>query len=164
MDRYEALQHAVKAHGATPDKCGQLYVLHPLAVARAVEDNTNPDSEWHEDGAVVALLHDVLEDTDYPLPERTLNVPQHAALKAVTKDENETYASYIEQICACPNQVAIIVKLADLWHNLQPIRQRCLAEGEARGLEKRYLKSRNRLWEALGQEWWPYKEGAPSCT
>ena len=155
MERYEALQHAVKAHGKETDKCGVLAVLHPLAVARAIEDNMDPRSEWREDGAVVALLHDVLEDTDYDLPCRTLNVPQAAALAAVTKLDDETYAEYIERIATCEHRVAIIVKLADLWHNLSDTRQRCLPEGEAHGLEKRYLKARARLWEALGQEWWP---------
>lgn len=155
MDRGEALRHAVRAHGKDVDKCGILYVLHPVAVARAIEDNTSLDSEWREDGAVVALLHDIWEDTDYDLPTRELNVPQYAALQAVTRLPDETYTEYIEAICRCKYPVAIIVKLADLWHNLSEARQRCLPEGEAHGLEKRYLKARDRLWEALGQEWWP---------
>lgn len=155
MNHYEALRHAVKAHGKDVDKCGALYVLHPLAVARTVEANTQPGSEWREDGAVVALLHDVWEDTDYDLPTRQLNVAQYAALQAVTRLPDETYDTYIEGICDCEYSVAIIVKLADLWHNLRPARQGCLPASEARSLEKRYLKSRDWLWEALGQEWWP---------
>jgi len=40
-------------------------------------------------------------------------------------------------------------------HNLSPERQDCLPEDERKGLEKRYLKARDRIWEALGYEWWP---------
>lgn len=155
MDRYEALQHAVRAHGKDTDKCGVLYVLHPLAVARAIEDNTNPGSEWREDGPPVALVHDVWEDTDYDLPTRNFNVPQYAAFQAVTRLPDEAYFDYIEKIADCEYAVAIIVKLADLWHNLRPTRQGCLPESEARSLEQRYLKSRDILWEALGDCWWP---------
>lgn len=155
MNRYEALRHAVKAHGAATDKCGALYVLHPMAVARAVEDTTQIYSEWREDGTVVGLLHDVLEDTDYDLPIRDLNVVQYSALQAVTRLPDETYAEYIESICNCPWSVAIIVKLADLWHNLQSARMRCLSEREQKSLENRYLTARSVLWAALGQEWWP---------
>lgn len=155
MNRYEALQHAVRAHGKDTDKCGVLYVLHPIAVARAIENNTNRGSEWREDGPVVALLHDVWEDTDYDLPTRALNVAQYKAFQAVTRLPDETYAEYIEKIAACEFSTAIIVKLADLWHNLRPTRQGCLPENEQNSLEQRYLKARDRLWEALGQEWWP---------
>ena len=156
MDRYEALQHAVRAHGKDIDKCGQLYVLHPLAVARAIESRTNPGSEWRLYGPVVALLHDVWEDTDYDLPTRELNVPQYSALQAVTQLPDETtYREYIEGICNCDYPVAIIVKLADLWHNLSPARQDCLPVFEAISLRDRYLTARGMLWKALGQEWWP---------
>lgn len=44
---------------------------------------------------------------------------------------------------------------ADLWHNLSPARQDCLPKAEALGLHMRYMKARDRLWEALGHEWWP---------
>lgn len=153
MDRYEALRHAVKAHGSTVDKCGSLYVLHPMAVARAIEDNY--DSGWKADAAVVALLHDVWEDTDYDLPTKQMTVPQYAVLQAMTRLPDETYAQYIEKIINCEYPFAIIVKLADIWHNLRPIRQKCLPEGEQRGLEKRYLKSCDLLWAAQDEAWWP---------
>lgn len=155
MDRYEALRHAIKAHAGQLDKCGSLYIIHPISVAEVIEAHTNPDSEWHEDGQVVALLHDVLEDTDYNIQPNTLTVPQYTALVALTKAPEQTYAEYIERICYCKYTVAIIVKLADLWHNLQPERQDCLPRSEAASLGERYLKARQRLWDQLGQEWWP---------
>ena len=116
-----------------------------------------------EDAAVVALLHDVIEDTDYKIPASALSGIQTNALLAITRQadrdpHSETYAEYIERVCADP--VASVVKLADLWHNLSPERQDCLPAGEAKGLQGRYLKARDRIWKALGFEWWlePNKE------
>lgn len=147
MNRYEALKHATIAHAGQVDKCGRPYILHPIAVAQAVEYNSPLSSE------VVALLHDVWEDTDYNDHNGWLTGSQQAALEAITRSEGETYADYIERVCE--NEIASVVKLADLWHNLQPERQGCLPASEGKGLEKRYLKARDRIWEALGYEWWP---------
>lgn len=152
MDRYEALKHAVKAHGAALDKCGRLYVLHPIAVAEACEAmETATELTLDEDVFVVALLHDVWEDTLYRLPP--LTQAQELALCDITRPNDESYADYIRRVSS--NTIATIVKLADLWHNLQPERQDCLPEKEQLGLEKRYLKAREQLWMALGFKWWP---------
>ena len=158
MDRYEALKHAVKAHAGQVDKCGQPYILHPIAVAEAIERTpfSAPPFEEGVDLGIVALLHDVREDTDYPLHAPLFSNAQateFSALLAITKDDDETYGAYIARVCSC--WPAAVVKLADLWHNLSLERQDCLPEKERRGLEKRYLKARDRIWEALGYEWWP---------
>lgn len=160
MNRYEALKIAVEAHAGQKDKCGRDYILHPLAVADALEPLAKvqalADPEY-EDAVVVALLHDVWEDTDYGLPFPDADDDrwevQIAALGKLTRADEETYAEYIERVCE--SRVACLVKLADLWHNLQPERQACLPEKERRGLEARYLKARARIWTALGYEWWP---------
>lgn len=152
MNRYQALKIAVLAHEAETDKCGALAVLHPIAVADKLE---RTEFIRQEDAVVVALLHDVLEDTDCPLSKDDLTGIQYRALDALTRRtwRDEPYDRYIERVCDSP--LACIVKLADLWHNLQPQRQACLPEGERKGLEKRYLKARARIWEALGYDWWP---------
>jgi len=158
MNRYEALKHAVKAHAGQVDKCGQPYILHPIAVAEVFAVRP-PD--WHLFGEgpatfghaeVVALLHDVWEDTDYG-PIAPLSGEQAAALCLVTHQPGETYADYIEGVCR--DQLASVVKLADLWHNMSPARMDCLPAKEAASLLPRYLKARARIWEALGYEWWP---------
>jgi (p)ppGpp synthase/HD superfamily hydrolase len=156
MNRYEALKHAVKAHEAETGRCGALAVLHPIAVAEAVEDTSLVGGGW-EDTVVVAFLHEVWEDTDYELPD--LADRQRLALELVTRKEGQTYADYITMLC-CEQyrdvrEIACHVKLADLWHNLQPERQACLPSKERASLERRYLKARDRIWKALGYEWWP---------
>jgi (p)ppGpp synthase/HD superfamily hydrolase len=173
MHRYEALQHAIKAHGPETDWCGKLYIFHPMAVADRIEkhwralDGVNgfgllPDPLDGgvlsvESGIIVALLHDVLEDTDYELRDVGLTPRQAAALDCVTRWPTETYREYIEKAAADP--LATIVKLADLSHNMSDERKENLDESQlarAEGLEAgRYIPSRDRLWEALGQEWWP---------
>lgn len=156
VNRYEALKHAALAHAGQVDKCGRPYILHPIAVAEAVE------LSWPalRTARAVALLHDVWEDTDYALPlavEGDEEWPHQVnSLARLTRSEHETYAEYIERVCG--DSVAKVVKLADLWHNLQPERQACLPEGERKGLECRYLKARDRIWKSLGYEWWPEQE------
>lgn len=171
MNRYEALQHATKAHGPETDWCGKLYVFHPMAVADRVEkhwrdlDAVNDIGLMaHGDGAlsvesgiIVALLHDVWEDTDYDLSDAGLTVPQQDALDGVTRWPTETYREYIEK--AAGDTLSTIVKLADLSHNISDERKENLNDAQlehAARLEKsRYIPSRDRLWDALGQDWWP---------
>jgi len=150
VNRYEALKHAVKAHAGQVDKCGQPYILHPIAVAEALERRTHRESE-----IVVALLHDVWEDTDYLIPTADWEGEQDQwdALVAITRRVNEPYFQYINRVEG--NYFAAHVKLADLWHNLSLQRQGCLPAAEVKSLEARYLKARDRIWEALGYEWWP---------
>lgn len=165
MNRYEALQHAVRAHGADTDWGGQLYVLHPMAVADRIEATWGRlPLSWginKEDAVVVALLHDVLEDTDYELRNSEFKSVQWDTLDRVTRWPTETYREYIEK--AAGSTLSTIVKLADLSHNMSDERKVGLTEKQleaAAGLqEKRYEPSRDRLWEALGAEWWPDEGG-----
>lgn len=160
MNRYMALQHAVRAHGQDTDWGGQLYVLHPMAVAELVERSEGClTGDWHRESAViVALLHDVWEDTKYELLRREFTTAEWDALNCVTRWPTETYREYIEKIAA-GGPLPIIVKLCDLCHNMSAERKVGLTEAQleqAAGLqEKRYEPSRDRLWEALGREWWP---------
>jgi (p)ppGpp synthase/HD superfamily hydrolase len=56
----QALQIAAKAHEGQRDKEGQPYVLHPLRVMMTVEG---------EGAQIVAVLHDVVEDTSVTLDD-----------------------------------------------------------------------------------------------
>ena len=68
--------------------------------------------------SVVALLHDVMEDTDYTLEDlERMGFPREAleALALLTHDPWVPYMDYVKQIKK--NPVAKAVKLADLRHN-----------------------------------------------
>jgi (p)ppGpp synthase/HD superfamily hydrolase len=55
LDLERAIQIAVKAHSGVKDRGGKPYILHPLNVMMRV--NTQKEK-------TVAILHDVVEDTD----------------------------------------------------------------------------------------------------
>jgi (p)ppGpp synthase/HD superfamily hydrolase len=158
MNRYEALRHAIKAHGPETDWCGNLYIFHPMEVARRLDDPMRTEAST-EDAVVVALLHDVLEDTDYLLRQDDFHPEQWRALNLVTHWHDLTYREYIERIAESGSRVAIMVKLADLSHNMSDERKENLTPEKLAKAERmtkqRYEPARRRLWDALGVEWWP---------
>ena len=104
-----ALSICFEAHKEQLDKSGLPYVFHPFHLAEQMQD---------EDTTVTALLHDVIEDSDYTLDalrregfsERVLE-----ALALLTHDDSVLYEDYVKRIK--PNPIARAVKLADLAHN-----------------------------------------------
>ena len=104
-----ALKLCFKAHKDQLDKSGLPYVFHPFHLAEQMDD---------EDSTIVALLHDVAEDSDYTLKDiRGMGFGKDVmdALTLLTHDESEDYMSYVKKIAG--NPLARKVKLADLAHN-----------------------------------------------
>ena len=104
-----ALQIAAKAHEGQKDKEGLPYILHPLRVMMLVQG---------EDAQVVAVLHDVVEDTAVTTDElRAAGFGEAilAAVVCVTHRRDEPYADYVVRCKG--NEVARRVKLADLEDN-----------------------------------------------
>lgn len=105
----KALKLCFDAHKDQVDKSGLPYVFHPFHLAEQMKD---------EDTTIVALLHDVVEDTEYTLDDiRTMGFSDSviAALALLTHDENTEYMEYVTAIKK--NPIATAVKLADLRHN-----------------------------------------------
>ena len=105
----KALKLCFEAHKEQTDKSGLPYVFHPFHLAEQMED---------EESTVVALLHDVAEDTDYTLEDIAAmgfsrNVME--ALALLTHDEAVPYMEYVKALRN--NLIARRVKLADLRHN-----------------------------------------------
>lgn len=110
MDLERAIEIAAAAHRGQTDKAGKPYILHPLRVMMACEG---------QDTRIVAVLHDVIEDTDWtPEAMRTEGASNEilAALDAVTRHNDETYSEFIER--AARNEIGRAVKIADLHDNL----------------------------------------------
>ena len=108
----KALSVALKAHAGQVDKVGQPYILHPLRVMLR--------TSGHE-ARVVALLHDVIEDSGGVVELRDLRRLGFAdtvvtAVDALTHRPGETYAAYIRRAAA--NPLARTVKIADLEDNM----------------------------------------------
>lgn len=104
-----AIAIAAEAHAGQVDKGGAPYILHPLRVMLAVSE---PDER------IVAVLHDVVEDSDWTfeaLAEAGFGATVIKALKALTKAEGEAYEAFIQRAKA--NRIARRVKLADIADN-----------------------------------------------
>lgn len=105
----KALRLCFLAHRDQTDKSGLPYIHHPLHLAEQMEDELT---------TVVALLHDVVEDSPYTLPDlREMGFPAEAvaAIALMTHAEDVPYLDYVANIKH--NPIARIVKLADLRHN-----------------------------------------------
>ena len=104
-----AVKLCYKAHHGQVDKSGLPYVHHPLHLAERMDD---------EDSTVIALLHDVVEDTKYTIKEiRGMGFGETVveALVLLTHDPSVPYFEYVKSIA--DNPLATKVKLADLEHN-----------------------------------------------
>ena len=104
-----ALKLCFEAHKDQTDKSGLPYVFHPFHLAEQMQD---------EESTIVALLHDVIEDTDYTLDDlRKVGFDDSvlAAINLMTHEDGVPYMDYVEQIKT--NPIAKTVKLADLRHN-----------------------------------------------
>lgn len=128
MDAVEfARAVASYAHNGQKDKAGKPYIMHPIAVSDAVVT---------EEEKVVALLHDVLEDTF--VSEATIrNLFGDTVADAVvtmTKKRGENYADYIRRVSN--NPISKAVKLADLEHNMDLSRLNEIQEADLERIKK----------------------------
>ncbi|BDS56844.1 GTP pyrophosphokinase [Streptococcus pneumoniae] len=104
-----ALAIAKKAHAGQVDKAGVDYIQHPLYVASQV--NTEQEK-------AVALLHDVIEDSDITAADlfaSGLSNEVVIAVQILTKKKGQSYQEYLGKVKS--NNLARVVKLADLKHN-----------------------------------------------
>lgn len=105
----KAIKLCFEAHKNQVDKSGIPYVFHPFHLAEQMRD---------EPTTIVALLHDVVEDTDYTLDDlRGMGFGSDVieALTLMTRDKAVPYMEYVAKIKQ--NSIARTVKIADLRHN-----------------------------------------------
>ena len=105
----KALKICFDGHRDQVDKTGMPYVFHPFHLAEQMKD---------EYTTVVALLHDIVEDTDMTLAELSeLGFPKDVtdAISLMTHAPEVPYMDYVREIGK--NPIARAVKLADLAHN-----------------------------------------------
>lgn len=108
-----AMRIAYDAHSGQMDKCGTPYVFHPYHLAEQMPDEVS---------TCVALLHDVVEDTDVTLEDLAVEFPCEVveALRLLTHDPAVPYLDYVSMVAE--NPVARAVKLVDLAHNMDETR------------------------------------------
>jgi (p)ppGpp synthase/HD superfamily hydrolase len=135
-----AIEIAVSAHKGQVDKAGKPYILHPLRLLFKMQS---------ENEMIAAVLHDVVEDTDWTiekLKSEGFNEEVISAVKLLTHNKKVPYKKYIEAIKT--NTIALRVKLADLEDNLDIKR---IAHPKFRDYARiaEYLKYYNELKELV---------------
>ena len=129
----KALKLCFAAHKDQTDKSGMPYVFHPFHLAEQMET---------EDTTVVALLHDVVEDTDVTfadLAKEGFGEAVLTALKLLTHTDGTDYMLYVRAIKE--NEIAKAVKLADLRHNSDPTR----VDAPDAAMQERWAKYRQAI-------------------
>lgn len=136
IDYIKALRIALRAHRGQRDKAGRAYILHPIHVALGVRGKSE---------RIVALLHDVLEDSDMTIEDLGfLNEEEKEALLLLTHPKNEPYFDYINWVKE--NKIARAVKMSDLKHNSDASRLKEITEKDRQRFAK-YQKARAILGE-----------------
>lgn len=108
-----AMEIAYRQHMGQVDLAGKRYINHLIRVSDACSSARQK---------VVALLHDVIEDTDYTIDD--LRNAEHIkdyleiieAVDALTRRDGESYMDFIRRVSK--NGIALCVKIRDLEDNL----------------------------------------------
>lgn len=132
LNTLKAMDIAYKAHHGQVDKAGVPYIFHPIHLAEQMET---------EEECIVALLHDVVEDTDITFDQlaKLFSNKVIEALKLLTHDDSVEYFNYVREIKK--NPIARTVKFADLCHNSDQTRMPTKASRKDKERQKKYQKA-----------------------
>jgi (p)ppGpp synthase/HD superfamily hydrolase len=132
----KALRFSYEAHKDQYDKGGVPYVFHALHLAEQLQS---------EAAVCVALLHDVVEDTEYTIDDiRNMGFPEDVvdAVYCITRTKEMPYMDYIRIVKT--NDLATQVKLLDLEHNMD-ISRLDEADEKAKKRVEKYRKAQSIL-------------------
>lgn len=131
----KAIAIAAQAHQNQLDKSGRAYILHPLRMMFKM----TTDEEM-----MAAILHDVVEDSNWTIEALRAEGFPEAVLEAVeslTNREGETYEQFIARVKE--NPLAVKVKIADLEDNMDMKRLMQFGDKEI----ERFRKYHRHWWE-----------------
>ena len=124
---WKAYEFALKAHGGERRKSGEPYIVHPIAVAKIVVEEIGLGTK----SIVAALLHDVVEDTEYTLEDiekefgKTVKIIIDGLTKikgAFNSDSSLQVSTFKKLILTLAEDVRVIlIKLADRLHNMRTL-------------------------------------------
>lgn len=142
---YKTLELVVRVFDEKCDKGGLPYFNHLLKVYENVSSY---------DEKIIALLHDIVEDTDITiedLKEFGYNNNIIEPITFLTKKKGEYYPDYIDRIINSKDVHTLNVKLADLKHNMDITRIKNPTVNDYERISKRYepayIKIKNKLDE-----------------
>ena len=137
----KAMIFAYQAHQGQLDQNGVPYVFHPIHLAEQMNDEVS---------CCVALLHDVVEDTEVTLEDLRREFPPSVVetVDLLTRREDVDYFDYVRSIRSSP--IAVKVKLADLAHNGD--QTRCAGSGISEETLRRWRDKYQKAREILMSE------------
>lgn len=140
----KAFDIVTKEFDGVLDKGGKPYIGHLMRVADGVLGN----SDIREKLTVIALLHDLIEDTDWTAYDLRKEFSDDIvdAVIALTKVDGELYDEYVSRVIS--NELAIYVKISDLRDNMDVTRLPELGDYEIKRLKKyhrTYLKLKSSI-------------------
>lgn len=123
----KAMIIAYNAHQNQFDKANVPYIYHPIHIAEQMDTEVE---------CIVALLHDVVEDTNITFDYLEKVFPKDIidVLKVLTHDKKVDYLEYIRNVKN--NPIATKIKLADLKHNSDITRLDIITETDLKRMEK----------------------------
>lgn len=133
-----AMDICYSAHKNQLDKGGMPYVFHPYRIAEQMQT---------EDEVTVALLHDVVEDSNITIEDlRSKKFPLDVilAVSVLTREQGAPYFEYIAKLNK--NELARKVKIADLKDNMDLSRLDKPTENDKKRVEK-YRRALQLLYE-----------------
>jgi len=122
----KAFETAVEAHKDQRRKSGEAYIFHPIAVAKIVASEIGLDAT----SIAAALLHDVVEDTEFTLQdmENMFGTVVARIVEGLTKishlehdkDVSLQAENFRKMLLTLNDDIrVIIIKIADRLHNMQ---------------------------------------------
>ena len=127
------------------DRGGSPYIEHLLYVSSQVSG---------KNAKVVALLHDIIEDTMITKEDLLwMNFPQSIvdSVLLVTKREEEIYEEFIERLIQSNNKDALMVKKANMEHNMDLSRIPMVTEEDQKRVEKKYKPNYQKIMNKLNK-------------
>lgn len=123
----KAIKLCYEAHKNQVDKGGSPYYLHPIYVALNMKT---------EEQKIVALLHDVVEDTEITIEDlknKGFSKKIVDAVEVITK-KKESYETYLRKVKE--NDLARAVKIGDIKNNMDVSRLKEITEKDIARIEK----------------------------
>ena len=123
----EAFEFANEAHKGVRRRSGEPYIMHPLAVAKIATREIGLGTT----SVISALLHDVVEDTDYTVEDiaNLFGAKVATIVDGLTKisgvmgsDTSQQAESFRKMILTLADDVRVIlIKIADRLHNMRTL-------------------------------------------
>jgi (p)ppGpp synthase/HD superfamily hydrolase len=132
----KAILIATEAHAGQVDKAGQPYILHPLRLMLKFQSEVE---------RIVAIMHDVVEDSDITLDNlKSFGFSSEVvnAIDCLTKKTAECYDDFISRISS--NELAIKIKIEDIKDNMDLTRLNQIDQNDIARIE-RYHRVLQRL-------------------